>query len=713
MKKIFYILFAAVVLAAACTREMAPEQSVRHTTSVAPKDGDMALVTFKVTVPETSLYATQTRAQHQIKEQPSIENGDLFVAVFGGGDDEKIGGQLQHFLKAKLAETIEHDVDMTTTSTTTVDPETGENVTVETTTRAYTYVYEVLVPISKDPLVFEFMVGACDKAGKLYTLENPLPVEYEATLMPKLFSLNGNAAYWQRIRVNRVSPKVGADGKYVMTDYKDDGGAMLPDVDQDYVAEDIPAFDNVQLIRNFAKVTFTSGENAPFVVNRFYLLDTPVSGSVAPYSTSAGYNTVYTTATSAGAVMGSYEGYVNSKVLSEGIKGKKFLNAGVFDYMYERSVPSYSTNFKESGAMLEVTWKDDIEDESLSGTTRYYKVAFMGPDGYLPILRNIEYNFEMENIVSEQHPTTPEDAYAGQWLGDISANIATAMLDELSNSKSSIKVSRMACSAIGENKDFDIDFYFYPEASNTNNVVVTNGAKTTIGGQEKTVTISVTAMKDGGDGQAINSFSTTIVPKGTGTNAPDDHATVHVKLNSSQTGIVLKGKLRILGQVEGRTALYRDVLFTVMEKQDFVSAEGTQCSVTPLAVDNMDQDVTVTFCLPDALPRDIFPLKIKIEAENNCLYSVADTEADPEISALPVQSGPSTFVSGKHGYFFVKTITYDEYAILNGLTYDYTGSFQCKFKTRLPAGQNHTTIHINDLNEEYFNQKPVELKVGS
>ena len=100
MKKIFYILSAAVIFAAACTKEMTQEQSVRPTTTIAPSEGDMALVTFKVNVPEASLYATPTRAQHQIGEQPNIENGDLFVAVFGGGDDETIGGQLQHYLKA-------------------------------------------------------------------------------------------------------------------------------------------------------------------------------------------------------------------------------------------------------------------------------------------------------------------------------------------------------------------------------------------------------------------------------------------------------------------------------------------------------------------------------------------------------------------------------------------------------------------------------------
>ena len=709
MKKIFYILSAAVIFAAACTKEMTHEQSVRPTTTVAPKDGDMALITFKVNVPEAALYATPTRAQHQIGEQPAIADGDLYVAVFGGGDDEKIGGNLQHFLKAKLIidseHPFDHDVDMVITNT--ISDKTGNDTTI--ITRTYTYEYEVLLPLSNDPLVLEFMVGACDKDGNLYTLENPLPVKYEAELMPTLYSRDGYAAYWQRIRVNGVFPKKDSDGKYVMTDYTDDGGAMLPDSDQDYVADDIAALEYVQLIRNFAKVTFSVNANAPFTLENFCLVDTPVSGSVAPYSTTAGYNTVYTTATGAGAVMAAYEGYVNSQVLSSGIDwDNKKLTPGEFDYMYERTVPSYSTGFAESGAMLEVKWKNiETVEEALRGQTKFYKVVFKGKDGYMPILRNIQYDFELEDIVSEQHYSTPAAAYAGPWLGDVSANVATAMLDEIGNGKSNIKVSPMSNTSIGASKSFDIDFYFYPIAGNSE-VVVTNGATSTAAGG-KTVTISATMMTEGNYEQAIQTVGAPVVTKVDG---KDDHATVTVTVNPSVSGKVLKGKVRILGQVAGMTALYRDVIFTVMDKQEFETG-STASSVTKMTADAMGQEVTVTLQLPEALPRDMFPLQIKIEAQNNGLYSIPDTSAEPEISALPVKSGPSAFTTGKNSYYFLKTITYDDYATLNGLTYEYTTAFPCKFKTRLAAGSNTTKIRINDLNNEYFNQTELDLEVGS
>ena len=84
-------------------------------------------------------------------------------------------------------------------------------------------------------------------------------------------------------------------------------------------------------------------------------------------------------------------------------------------------------------------------------------------------------------------------------------------------------------------------------------------------------------------------------------------------------------------------------------------------------------------------------------------------ELDTAISALPVKYGPSAFNSEKNSYYFVKTITYDDYATLNGTTYEYTNEFPCKFKTRLGNGLNATTIKINDMKGEYFEEKTLSL----
>ena len=263
----------------------------------------------------------------------------------------------------------------------------------------------------------------------------------------------------------------------------------------------------------------------------------------------------------------------------------------------------------------------------------------------------------------------------------------------------------MSHTAIGNGKSFDVDFYFYPVAGNSE-VVVTDGKNSTAANGAK-VTITKNIETYGNYPQAIAGVSDVVVTHNS--NGTDNHGTITVRLNDSQPGVVQKGKLKILGQVAGGRALYREVEFTVMEKQQFAAGE-TQASATPLASDAMNQETTVTLVLPDGLPRDIFPLQIKIEAQNNGLTSIPDNMVTPAISALPVKYGPSAFNSAKNSYYFVKTITFDDYATLNGTSYEYTNEFPCKFKTRFGNG-NATAIKINDIKGEYFEEKTITLSV--
>ncbi len=695
MKKINYIFSIALLCMVACTREVNPVQTYQ-TTSVAPKDGDMARVTFYVTVPEASLFATQTRAwDDPLAEEPKgIANGDLFVAVFGKGSagTAGLGGQLQHLLKARLMN--DH-----------AEPKKGTDppITHNYSNGTYVYAYEVLMPISEDPLVLDFFAGAYDSKGNLYNLENPLPVEYEKDVMPLLLSKVGNAAYWQRIEISGVFPKPDPDnpGQYVLAQVYDDDGVPIPQENQDYEAKDIPELHNVRLIRNFAKVTFTAARDADFDILSFRLIDVPVSGTVAPYSATTGYSTDYSNPDKGATdIMKSYKGYIRSTELTGSLNAREQKSSGSYDYMYERTVPDLNKPFAESGAILKVKWKASSENASLG--TRYYKVSFVDKDGAVPILRNIVYNFQVEAITTDTHPEDEAVAYAGPWLGDISANIATAMLDEITNQKSLIKVSEMSKTFIGEggeDKAVDINFWFYPDVQNhPTDVRVINGVTY----QGQTVTIQVILEDVSGHQHAVDSWSNTTPASGA------TMGTIHVVPSSSVTGSVKRSKLKILGQWGTQRALYREVEFTVMEKQAFAKGD-IECTVTPLASDAANQDVTVTIALPDELPRDIFPLQIKIEPENNGLRSVPVTIEGEQISALPVKHGKSAFDANKNNYYFVKTITFDDYARLEGSSYKYTNSFPCYFKTRLSTG-NATDIKINDLNEEYFVESKVTLQ---
>ncbi len=717
MKKIFYILSAAVVMATACVRESVPEQEQEPilTTTVAPQEGDMMLVTFALSIPEAELVATQTRSQtfDDTPEQPNVGANEVYVAVFGGGSSDGRGGNLQNFVRAEivydpqtyLTPPISHNLDGVFGST-----PTGQG--------NFLYLYKVLLPLSDEPLVLDFMVGACDANGNPYTLDNPLPVGYEEEVMEQVYSMNRVCGFWQRKRISGVTPKM-QNGQYLMTSRNGD-----------YIADEIPELEEVILVRNFAKISFWSKEECPFMIQGFRLVDTPKTGSIAPYSEAQGYNTAYVDPrnSTAAAILGSYSGHELSYELNSGLPNGLTDYSGwvtkwdpgqnmCYDYMYERTIPKNSDPaFAETGAILKVTWTKVymLEDESLrqqlwGNPNRFYKVSLVDDDGaYIPILRNFRYVFEVSDITTDHHPTTAEEAYRGEFLGDVSASVRTSMLDDLSNTKSRIVVAgrsgnNMSYTSIGAGRSFNIDFYFYPNA-NSNEVVVTNGKNSSAG---KRVSIQTDIETNGSYPQAIASISDVVVTHNS--NGTDNHGTITVTLNNSVPGTVQKGKLKILGQVEGSRALYREVEFTVMEKQEFAAGE-VQTAVSPLASDGMNQETTVTIALPDGLPRDMFPLQIKIEALNNGLTSIPDNSVDPAISALPVKYGPSAFNSNRNSYYFVKTITYDDYATLNGTSYDYTNEFPCKFKTRLSSG-NSTTIKINDLNGEYFEEKTVQLTV--
>ena len=721
MKKLFYILSAAVVMATACVRESVPEQEQEPilTTTVAPQEGDMMLVTFALSIPDAELLATQTRAQtfDDTPEQPNVGANEVYVAVFGGGSTEARGGNLQNFVKAEIVydpqtylnPPISHNLDGVFGST-----PTGQG--------NFLYLYNVLLPLSSEPLVLDFMVGACDADGVPYTLDHPLPVGYEEEVMEQVYSMNRVCGFWQRKRISGVFPKM-VNGQYVLTTYKGSNGRTLPAQNQDYIADEIPELEEVILVRNFAKISFWSKEECPFMIQGFYLVDTPKTGSIAPYSEAQGYNTAYVDPkrSTAASILGSYSGHELSYELTSGIAGKNWVTKWdpgqnmCYDYMYERTIPTNSEPaFAETGAILSVTWTkvyllDDerLRQELWGNPNRYYKVSLVDENGaYIPILRNFRYVFEVSDITTDHHPTSALEAYRGEFLGDVSASVRTSMLDDLSNNKSRIVVAgrsgnNMSYTSIGAGKSFNIDFYFYPDANNSE-VVVTNGKNSRAG---KRVSIQTDIETNGSYPQAIASISDVVVTHNA--NGTDNHGTITVTLNDSQPGVVQKGKLKILGQVEGSRALYREVEFTVMEKQEFAAGE-VQTTATPLSSDSMNRETTVTIALPDGLPRDMFPLQIKIEAQNNGLTSIPDNSVDPAISALPVKYGPSAFNSNRNSYYFVKTITFDDYATINGTSYEYTNQFPCKFKTRLSSG-NATTIKINDLNEEYFEEKTIQL----
>ena len=675
MKNIFSILipFVALSLLASCQQELVqPDNALDKVILKDPVPGDMAEVTFTVTVPKAGVSTLSTKA---LTEQPNIGVGDIYLALFGLGNNntQGRGGNLQHFIKAKLIDGNPITHDLTEGSTT------------------YRYRYAVLLPISEEPFVVDFMVGASDPDGNLYTLDNPPTVQYEADFMPGMLSRNGEPGYWQRIVIPKVVAATNANGYVPSSEYNPDNYTV------DMEVEGMEVLQDIQLVRNFAMVTFTAPETAKFTINRFFLVDYPKYGDIAPFdaASTVGYKTPYmghnTDYASIVSDTYKYLGYSTNKTLQDGIPDPltddSYTASGSFSFLYERPAPS--DEMPESGAIIEVTWKDvdGVDADLKDGEPRYYKVVFTGESGYLPILRNIVYNFQISDFSTPTHHTTAASAYAGTWLGDISANVATANLDEIANSTSKIIVSEMSKTHIGDptTTPYSIYFQYYPDTQNHSTEVAVVNNTTTSWGKKVKVVASVEAVS--GYDAAIRSITQPVADTGYASGATWGRVDVQTYGSGSK---VLRSKLKILCQMEGHTALYREVIFTVMEKQRFNN--GLIDSSIDVVEDAIGKQTILHLRIPSDLPKDLFPLQVRIESQANNLTSIPVGD----VEALPVKYGLSAFNNTKSTYYFVKTINWDDYAHLSGETYSYTTEFPCYFKTTLDSG-NTTKISLQDL----------------
>ena len=183
----------------------------------------------------------------------------------------------------------------------------------------------------------------------------------------------------------------------------------------------------------------------------------------------------------------------------------------------------------------------------------------------------------------------------------------------------------------------------------------------------------------------------------TGFSAPGD-GTITVTLGSTDATSIKRSIIRVSGRIGNpgvsntHRYLYREITVTLMEKQPF--------SVTVTATEGktgVDKAVDFAVELPAGLSASVFPIQLRIEAEQNslCAYS-------PD---LPASTGPSVFTNktGENTYFFVYTINFSDYRTLNPITKKYVYHYNYSFTLYTSKqGDNSTEIDIRDLGEKFI-----------
>ena len=671
MKKYFYIFAAAVLCFTACQKEMTENLLDEPVTPDGPQVE--AIFTVSISVPEE--VATKS-GDHDMGETPILNN--LYIAIFG----EK-GGMLQQLVPATLV---------------------GQGFT----SAGYNYQaeYKAMLPLYDDECHLHFI-------GNYNGDPTELTFKYEKDFMDDLSmkittEKNGDyttitdapGSYWQKVVLeDGIKAETNAQGQLVLAN------------------ETKAKLSPIPLVRNYAKITVISAAQNLFTVESYALINVPYQGSVAPYCAknnqgfenvymSIGkycdgtYNTTDPTTTPfyvfADDVLNSgYIGYMppQGDLIFTGNPGETSAKLPTDTdnglYMYERTVPKSAG--EQTGVIVKVKWANNLtptqanEYGITAGATYYYKLEVLNEKGaYIPICRNIHYIISLSSITGAGAATF-DKAFSGPFFGNVSSSIETATLTTINDNLHQIVVNRMDYTSVTGGESVPIYFQFYPSKANGKFVLSTDP-------DNYSVTEDSILEVDGYE-QAINSISDIeLVRAGAEGNPFDtDCMKVVVTLEDKLSSGMRRGKLRIQGKLDnGVGSLYRDIVFTVMNMQDFTAESKIETTST---------GIKVTIGLPSDLPLSLFPLYVDIEPKNGNLTTTS--------ALLPVGFGPSKFddKAGKNSYWFTRTIEYKNYVDTSTGEYVYTTEFECDF-TRTDTSD--IIVKLSDQ-RGYFNEKELTL----
>ena len=446
-------------------------------------------------------------------------------------------------------------------------------------------------------------------------------------------------AYWQRTELRSIlGDVVSDDGKVTAS-----AGSELA-----------RALNQIPLVRNFAKVTFTNqtaGKNdlGNFTNVKIAVYNAPQRGKVAPYNTNAGAWANYKDVPSYATL--TTEKYYGYEATNLGSQTGDFANTGFADvqYLYEYNMDGKKI---EAGSKYPFVI---IEGKYLNKNTSYYKVDLVDADGnYYNILRNFNYNVIIDKVSGDGYPTAAAAAAAAA-SNNISASIDTQNLLNISDGVSRLYVEYIS-KYITTTEPVTLKYKYVP---NINNPTVTNNAAVTLSGFT------------GGD--VIDGYT-----NASGTVDSDGWSTITITPKSDINGTEDQ-KVTLSASTLSRTVTFYWVnpyALTVVCPETVASSVGAS--------------MTVTLTIPENLPEAIFPLEFVIVSDKLSISPDATQEN------MPVKTNLKA--NGQEGgqYFgFVKTLEYEDYVVrgADGKITGYNTSIPCHFKTSIAASASTVSVY--------------------
>ena len=630
-------------------------------------------VKFEVTVPRLT---PQTKA---LGETPEGDLDKMYIAVFGRS------GYLKEYVEASITKATTNGL---------VDETVKENG----------------VLLNRYSITATLALSENSERHIHFLGNGPSSMEFgqETDLIPNLMSPEGKGGYWQYAVVPGIKAKRNRD--IYTADYLD----SHPDVDPDefilqnghYVLHDDTAryFADVPLIRNFSKIVVEDMAGSNFVTSSFAAINIATSGSFAPYY-SAGFITNYQTKSYTDLrstlkypallpLHATFNDYVPTSSAFENI-GTGVAAKGGSVYMYERPIPD--DDQKPTSVIIYGYYTDpDTEDGDNESGYYYYKVDLMDANGYYPIYRNFKYRIQIKEIL-RPGANSPEDAIRTMGSGDISADIATQNLTDISDGTSHILVSYMNKTLIHQyphdTEQLTLLYKFIPDVNadtnndgeaDWNNNLEANGGPVAITLQTMTDNPVITNYTVAGTDDA-NGFRTITIT----TSAPTGYLrTQYIQIKGTNTVTHVDPDTQ--QTTTTRNSLYRNVTFSMISTQTM-----TVTCVPSRVAQEVGEEVTVNISIPKSLPSSMFPLVFNIEAEQLSL-TPDNSKAN---NNLPVNSGTSIYGTGKPAFCFVRTVSEDEYIRLSDASTTTTVTIPCYFKTN--KTESASNIRVIDQ-EGYF-----------
>ena len=569
--------------------------------------------------------------------------------------------------------------------------------------------YQTVTPVSKGGNKYECTISLplSNSKRRVHILGNGpsgIPFGRDYDVLPPLMGEAGATGYWQLVLLDNVTAVEDAEGNLVPSD------------------ELKAAFENVPLIRNWAKIELVSLDGSHFTPKSFAVVNAPTKGTIVPYGGEKGFITNYKDLSFAQLVdeEGEYKYSGNlpsakAEFTPLTLTKDDFINMtnGVVAYkasvpsgetppavyLYERPVPDgnieptyvivYGTYYNPSDLSLPTSPVNERDE----GVDCFYKLDLMSGGEYYPILRNFKYSIQIQSISARGY-NTPAEAANSAGSADVSADVNASQLPDISDGKRRMAIQPWMAHTYLEAKqknseDPDLFVVFYDDITEGESALPNMKLNSVY---YELIPSDAGIIKDVEIGKPVGFDDLPNIPEPE--NRPNNYGwrSISYSIASPLEAHARSQTLRILCKTNKEdteeSPLYRDIVISLLPVQTM----RVNCGESRI-LKKKGTVVKVDIDIPDGLVESMFPLVFNIEAKNLTL-TPDDSQTD---HVLPVVYG-KTIVdnSGKQSFYFQRTVSWSEYlGLTSHLDWEEESrwrTFSSYFKTN--CDDSHSEVYV-------------------